>query len=157
MSGNVTLTGGPQLEHRLGAVAKAGGRTLAQKWALLTVRYAKLSVARKTGATGRTIHPGPISEEGASVVAGGASGFLEHGTKPHIIRPVHKKALRFAASGSGSPRLSGRPRTGQAVTFARVVHHPGTRAQPFLGPAARRALKEAGLEGSIVEAWNKAA
>jgi hypothetical protein len=157
LSGNVTLSGGPQLEHRLAAISRAPGRTIGQKWALLTTRYAKLDVARKTGNTGRSIHPGPISETAASVIAGGASEFLEFGTKPHEILPRRRKALRFAAAGSGAPRLSGRPRKGQAVTFAKRVRHPGTRPQPFLGPAARRALKESGIEGSIVEEWNGAA
>lgn len=46
--------------------------------------------------------------------------YVEFGTKPHTIRSRGPWPLR-------------NPRTGQ--TFGRVVHHPGTRAQPFLRSA----------------------
>lgn len=47
--------------------------------------------------------------------------FLEYGTEPHIIRPKFKKALKFKVGGK--------------VVFAKVVHHPGTNAQPYFRPA----------------------
>lgn len=46
---------------------------------------------------------------------------VNDGTKPHIIRPKRAKALRFKAGGK--------------TLFAKVVHHPGTRARPFLDRA----------------------
>lgn len=46
---------------------------------------------------------------------------VNDGTRPHIIRPKRAKALRFNVGGK--------------VVFARVVHHPGTRARPFLDRA----------------------
>lgn len=46
---------------------------------------------------------------------------VNDGTRPHIIRPKRAKALRF--------------RVGGKVVFARIVHHPGTRARPFLDRA----------------------
>jgi hypothetical protein len=49
--------------------------------------------------------------------------FVNDGTRPHIIRPRRGQALRF--------------RVGGQVVFARVVHHPGTRARPFLDQALR--------------------
>lgn len=55
--------------------------------------------------------------------------YVHEGTKPHIIRPVNARVLAFPAGGR---------RSGGAMVFARVVHHPGTRAQPFL----RNALEE---------------
>lgn len=51
------------------------------------------------------------------------AGFVNDGTRPHIIRPRNAQALRF--------------RVGGRVVFARVVHHPGTRARPFLDRALR--------------------
>ena len=39
---------------------------------------------------------------------------VHNGTRPHTIRPRNKQALRF--------RIGGR------VVFAKVVHHPGTKA-----------------------------
>lgn len=54
--------------------------------------------------------------------------FLEEGTRPHIIRPVRAKALRFEVDGE--------------VVFARLVHHPGTSPSPWLAPAFERAVNE---------------
>lgn len=49
------------------------------------------------------------------------AGFVNDGTRPHIIRPKNKRALRFVVDGR--------------VVFATVVHHPGTRAKPFMDRA----------------------
>ncbi len=46
--------------------------------------------------------------------------FVHEGTVPHDIFPKNKKALRWAPQGGG------------AFQFARVVHHKGTKADPFL-------------------------
>lgn len=42
------------------------------------------------------------------------------------------------------------------MRFARIVHHPGTAAQPFLVPAAKTALRLLGVR-QIIERWNRAA
>ncbi len=56
--------------------------------------------------------------------------FVNDGTRPHEIRPRRAQALRFVIGGR--------------VVFAKVVHHPGTRPNPFLD----RALREvAGARG----------
>ena len=129
---------------------------------LVTVREAKLHVARKTGNTGRTIRLASVTADVATVEAGGAAAFLERGTKPHIIRPKNAKALRWPAKGT-PVTLGGRVRSGaarrlgsSAYAFAKFVHHPGTKAQPFLLPAAEKAVSTVGV-GTIVERWNKAA
>lgn len=46
---------------------------------------------------------------------------VNDGTRPHIIRPRQAKALKF--------KIGGR------TVYAKVVHHPGTRANPFLDKA----------------------
>ena len=46
---------------------------------------------------------------------------VNDGTKPHIIRPKRAKALKFKMGGK--------------TVYAKVVHHPGTRARPFLDRA----------------------
>lgn len=51
------------------------------------------------------------------------AGFVNDGTRPHVIRPKNAQVLRFVVGGQ--------------VVFARVVHHPGTRAQPFMDRAVR--------------------
>lgn len=48
---------------------------------------------------------------------------VHDGTRPHTIRPWTKQALKFTIGGQ--------------VVFAKVVHHPGTRARPFLDRALR--------------------
>ena len=55
-----------------------------------------------------------------------AALYVVHGTRPHIIRPVRAKALRFTVGGQ--------------VVYARVVHHPGTKPNDFLRQALRAAL-----------------
>lgn len=49
------------------------------------------------------------------------ASMVQDGTRPHIIRPRTRQALKFTVGGQ--------------VVFARVVHHPGTRARPFLDRA----------------------
>lgn len=54
------------------------------------------------------------------------AGYEHDGTRPHLIRPRIRKALRFPAGG--------------AVVFAQLVRHPGTDGSQFLLralPAAR--------------------
>lgn len=53
--------------------------------------------------------------------------FVENGTKPHVIRPRRAKVLKFKVGGR--------------TVYARIVHHPGTKAQPFLS----RAVREVGI------------
>jgi len=46
--------------------------------------------------------------------------YLEFGTRPHIIKPVRRKALRFIIN--------------RKIVFAKKVHHPGTKPSPFFFP-----------------------
>lgn len=48
---------------------------------------------------------------------------IEEGSRPHVIRPRRAKALRF--------------RVGGQVVYAKIVHHPGTKAQHVLARAVR--------------------
>lgn len=59
--------------------------------------------------------------------------FVNNGTRPHIIRPKNAKVLRFTVGGQ--------------VVYAKVVHHPGTKAKPFLDRAVREVM--GGIAG-----WN---
>lgn len=50
------------------------------------------------------------------------ASYVEFGTKPHEIRPKNPDgALRFKVNGE--------------YVYAKVVNHPGTKAQPFVQPA----------------------
>jgi hypothetical protein len=47
--------------------------------------------------------------------------FVHWGTKPHLIRPKDKKALRWVGSNG--------------YVFAKIVHHPGYKGDPYLARA----------------------
>ena len=73
--------------------------------------------------------------------SGGASHFLEEGTKPHVIRPKGSGMLHFQIAG--------------VWISTRHVNHPGTRARPFVraardfGEVALRALMMSRLRDAI--------
>lgn len=55
---------------------------------------------------------------------------VHDGSGPYIIRPKHKKALRFVVNGQ--------------VVFAKKVRHPGTRGRPWLARAAEELSRQEG-------------
>jgi hypothetical protein len=149
------IRGIPQLRVRIEAITP--NRELLRTIALSAVREQKLLVPRKTGNLGRSIHIGAVTPTRAETIASADyATFVETGTRPHTIRPRNRKALRWAAS-AGDARLSGTPRSGGRVRFAKRVQHPGTRAQPYMIPGARKAVEGAGLKNVVVTAWNEAA
>lgn len=151
------IIGMTALRRRLDAIgspALAAG--VMQRLAIATVAEAKRIVPRRTGNLGHSIQIRSMTPTMAVVVAGAAyAADVEFGTRPHEITPNARKALRFAASAGGA-RLTGSPRTGAAVVFARRVHHPGTRAQPFMLKGAEKAIETAGLVDKVIAAWNDA-
>lgn len=87
-----------------------------------------------TGGTRNSIHIETYGLKGA-VIAGGASVFLENGTKAHEIRARNASVLRFYVNG-------------QAV-FRRSVRHPGTAPRPFVAQARQRAIIAAEFAGEV--------
>lgn len=83
----------------------------------------------KTGRLERSIYQrriGPMAfEVGHDLQHAPHALFVHWGTKPHVIRPKDKKALRW-------PVASG-------FAFAKVVRHPGYAGDPWLVRAAARA------------------
>lgn len=84
----------------------------------------------RTGAFRRTIQPywraftvgvqfTPYPKLGYKLVK-----WIREGTKPHIIRARNAKALRFYVKGK--------------ARFAKMVHHPGTKANEFVFRGARK-------------------
>ena len=151
----MTVKGIPQLRSRLEAIKP--NREMMQRLGLAAIREQKILVPRKTGNLGRSIGLGSLTASSVETRAtANYAAFVELGTRPHDIVPRKAKVLRFALGGSA--RLSGAPRTGAAVIFAKRVRHPGTRAQPFMLPGARRAIEAiGGLKDIIVKLWNDAA
>lgn len=160
----MTILGARELARRFDSIASsATKREVLSVVGLVAVAEAKRLEAphRKTGNLGRTIRLGPINDQAETVeiMAGGSANvgyaaYLEFGTKAHDIVPRTKKALAWG----GKRTLSGRLASGSTPTmFARRVHHPGTRAYPYLVPGAKSALVKAGLADVVVKAWNEAA
>lgn len=62
-------------------------------------------------------------------------GYVDDGTRPHVIRPRRAKRLRFSPGGraktSPGQIRSGAGRKGSGVVFAKQVNHPGTKARNF--------------------------
>jgi hypothetical protein len=156
----MTLEGADKLHARLKAIGQT--EMLLRDIQAQGVREAKLLVPRRTGNLGRTIRPGRVTADYAEIIAGGQrevgyAAAVERGTKPRDIRPRTKKALAW-----GGPRtLGGRLRVvkgvqASATNFATIVHHPGTKAQPYLAPGFQKAVRLAGLT-TIVRLWDGAA
>lgn len=149
----VEVRGKDQLLARLNAIKP--NPELMRLFALEAIAEQKRLVPRKTGNLGRSIGLGSITANTAETVAGANyAAYVEFGTKGHDIVPRRAKALRFAVGGNR--RLSGTPRRGAPVIFAKRVRHPGTRAQPFMVPGAQHALEEVGAK-AVVDAWDGAA
>ena len=151
---SASISGVPQFRARIEAITPNAKflRTIA----LSAVREQKILVPRRTGNLGRTIHLGAVTPTRAETIASASyAAYVELGTRPHVIRPRNRHALRWAEGGNA--RLSGSPRKGGKVRFSRRVQHPGTRAQPYMLPGARRAIEGAGLRATLEAAWNAAA
>lgn len=122
------------------------------------------------------------SRRPGQMIQSGYAAHVEFGTRAHDIKPRRKKVLFFPSqyalnanraklrgtgivpSGSLSFRKSGNLREGSVARFgtlgfqyAKVVHHPGTKPQPYLRPGASRALRETGLAEKTIRIWNEAA
>jgi hypothetical protein len=149
----MAVKGLAQLLSRFEAISPSP--KLMRNLALQAVREQKLLAPVKTGNLRRSIMVGTVTDRYAETKAtANYAAAVELGTKAHDIRPRTKKALRFAPSGSG--RLSGSPRGGGPVIFAKRVRHPGTKAQPYMVPGAVKAVRELGAD-FIVQQWNDAA
>lgn len=95
--------------------------------------------ARRVEARAKELAPGSMSRGITTRIEGNgrdlsavirsthpASLWVINGTRPHQIRPVRAQALRFTVGGR--------------VVFAKLVNHPGTKANDFLNKALREAL-----------------
>lgn len=56
--------------------------------------------------------------------------FVHKGTKPHLILPRTRKVLAWR------PKIGGK--RGKGYVFSKLVHHPGTKANPFLMRAVKK-------------------
>jgi hypothetical protein len=109
------ITVNPQVAERL---ARKASVSLVQ---LKTEQVAMRARLLAPGTMKQKIHVIPavgLNPIGIVVSDHPATTYVLHGTKPHVIRPRARKMLRFEVGGR--------------TVFARVVHHPGTKANNFL-------------------------
>ena len=101
-----------------------------RSWQRQTATQAKVTVPVRTGNLGRSHREGRVTHSAARDTHGSVHNdadyalYVHEGTRPHVIRPRFRQALRFQVGGS--------------TVFARRVNHPGTRGRPWLRNAAVR-------------------
>lgn len=100
---------------------------VARRLAERTDRVARIAEREAPGGMGRFIswkvESGSTGLRGVIICDHPATRFVLDGTRPHIIRPRRKRALRFEVGGR--------------EVFAAYVRHPGTRANNILARALR--------------------
>lgn len=112
---------------RIARTLRLRNGVVARRLADRTQRTARIAEREAPGSMGRYIswkvEDGPRGLQGVIVCDHPATRFVLDGTRPHIIRPRRKKALRFEIRGR--------------EVFAAYVRHPGTRPNNFLARALR--------------------
>lgn len=92
-----------------------------------TRRVASMAAEQAPGSMGSyvdwRVEEGPRGLQGVVTCDHPAVNLVLQGTRPHLIRPRRASVLRFEVGGR--------------VVFAKLVRHPGTRANDFM----RRALE----------------
>lgn len=68
------------------------------------------------------------------------AAMVNDGTRPHIIRPTNGRPSRSNPNRPGMLKFT----VGGRTVYARLVHHPGTRPQPFLDRALREVAASRG-------------
>lgn len=128
----------PRMAAQEGAeTARSSGRFNDRTGGLRRSIYAKEYMASANYARWMIVSPASYSK------------FIESGTRPHDIYPKagagfigpHPKGKSTRSSndfGAGRGHALRFVKNG-AMIFARMVHHPGTRADPFMGPAMQKA------------------
>ena len=117
-----------RLQRLLGANGGPGARLLQRK----AERVAALArvYSASHGSIPEGIIVGPTVDKSVKVISTNPHTILVHnGSRPHIIRPIPSRRpggyLRFVQNGR--------------VRYAKIVHHPGYRGDPFLTKALRDA------------------
>ena len=90
----------------------------------------------KTGALARSLSLKPDGDSawiiGHNLQHAPHAIFVHFGTRPHLIKPKDKKALRWAGGNGGATHF----------VFARFVHHPGYAGDAWLVKAADEAVRQ---------------
>jgi hypothetical protein len=93
----------------------------------------------KTGYLASTVYKEVSDREATVGVAASYAKFVVEGTAPHEIRPINGGVLAF--------QLGGR------MVFTPLVHHPGTKPNPFMDNAAKGTMDSVG--GVVADEWSR--
>lgn len=108
------VTGRDSHATTMGVLIQSANFLLTEMEARVPVDSGKLRRSLTVRIEGERVLVGPLDSPYAN--------YVEFGTKPHDIHPKNPNgALRFQINGQ--------------TIYAKVVHHPGTKAQPFVRPA----------------------
>lgn len=130
----ITLNGLSEARGTLPEIPKAIERAVILRMSQIAYDSAQQGAIRhsKTGALVQSLFNRPAGDHGREVghdlQRAPQALWVNAGTKPHLIRPRNKKALRWA-SGNG-------------FRFAKVVHHPGYAGDGYIINAATEALRQ---------------
>ena len=91
----------------------------------------------KTGYLASTITKSVGQGEGSIQANASYAAAVEYGTAPHEIRPVNGGVLAFEAAGK--------------IVFTPLVHHPGTKANPFMKRAVDETLSK--VDSVFADLW----
>jgi hypothetical protein len=112
---------------RILRLIRARGGIAHRRMSARTERVARIAEAEAPGSMGQYIDwkvtEGPRGLQGVIVCDHPAVHYVLNGARPHLIRPRRAKALRFEVGGD--------------VVYTKLVRHPGSRANDFLGRALR--------------------
>jgi hypothetical protein len=91
----------------------------------------------KTGYLASTVYKQVLNSEGVVGVAASYGKAVVEGTAPHEIRPTNGNVLAFMIAGK--------------MIFTPIVHHPGTKPNPFLQNAIEEAQSK--VDVTFAELW----
>ncbi len=114
---------------------------LVEKLADIAWASAFWNAPRKTGYLASTVVKEVGDGEASINALASYAVYVVNGTRPHEIRPANSSVLVFQASNG-------------KVAFAHLVHHPGTKPNPFLQNAAEEARGKA--EATFADLWLEA-
>ncbi len=91
----------------------------------------------KTGYLASTVYKQVSDSEGVVGVAASYARVVVEGTAPHEIRPANGEVLAFMVAGK--------------MVFTPIVHHPGTKPNPFMQNALEEAQSK--VDVTFAELW----
>lgn len=147
----MTVRGIPQLQARVKRLGDT--KLLLSTFTLTGMAQIRLETPRKTSNLSRNNQLGSITPLSVDFTNTANYAIPVHqGSRPHDIVPRRAKVLRWPVKGSA--RLSGAAKSGGAVIFARRVHHPGNKPNPWIIRGLQKAIGVFGLRNAVYRLWN---